>query len=278
MRARVVMAMCVGVTLLPVDVAHGAPRTKVVVGEATEPQPRKSTKLRDKRARAHLAAGWAYYNDGEWDRAIEEWRKGALIEPSPVWNWNFGQANRQAGRFEKARWNYERFIAEASDVRGAEEAIANARRFIEEIDTAKSSPPRGPVEEPSAPPVAAAPLMSTPPPLGPWAKGERWSDDWLGWSLLGAGVLGGAVGTGLLWHAAALEDEAADERNHERRLARLDDADGRRQAGVVTLVACGGVAVSGLVKLAIGPDRAPTGIARYVYAGPSWVGLRISFR
>lgn len=268
---------CIAALALHVDDASAGPRSGR--GTAAE-EPKKSTKLRDQQARTYLAAGWSYYNDGEWDRAIEEWRKGALIEPSAVWNWNFGQANRQAGRFEKARWNYERFIAEAADIPGTEEAIANARRFIEEIDKAKTSPPRGPVEEPTtvhratvAPPPHVAPAGFVREP----SRSERWSDDWVGWSFLGLGVMGGIAGAGLIWDAASAESDARDERNHERRLSLLEDAETRRETGAATLALSGAIAIAGIVKLAIAPERRVTGIARYLDAGPSWVGVRIRF-
>ena len=87
----------VGITF---DSAQAQPATRAAAGSLGNGDPaQKTTKLRSQRARDYLVRGWTFYNKGEWDRAIEEWEKGALVEPNAVWNWNFGQANRQAGRF-----------------------------------------------------------------------------------------------------------------------------------------------------------------------------------
>lgn len=104
-------------------------------------------------ARAHLERGEALYELQRWDEAIAELEKGALLEPDlPMWFLSLGQAHRQAGHYERARWHYERFLSRIEGMPGTDEIVATVRGLVEDMKAAESRPP-----------VDLAPASSPPP-------------------------------------------------------------------------------------------------------------------
>jgi tetratricopeptide (TPR) repeat protein len=62
-------------------------------------------------AEAHLTQGNAFYRLGEFEKAIDEYKAGALIEGAGVFQFNIAQAYRQLRNYEKAIFHYRRFLA-----------------------------------------------------------------------------------------------------------------------------------------------------------------------
>ena len=59
---------------------------------------------------ACLLRGNRLYAVREFDKAIEQYKAGALLEDVPVFQYNLAQAYRVTGRYEDALWHYERFV------------------------------------------------------------------------------------------------------------------------------------------------------------------------
>ena len=207
-------------------------------------------------ARDRLTAGTRLYRLREFEKAIEEYKAGALKEDAPVFYYNLGQCYRQLGRYEDAIWHYQRFLDRASPLpakykQAVEEFIRDMKGELEKKAMTK-------------PPIDAAP-DSTPPlnrssPVEPAARvvtvverAEPWYADGLGWGLTGVGVVGGGVSLWLLLDAASLDDDANHESSQDTQTALRNRAGDRRLAGTIVGVVGAAALLTGIVKLAISP-------------------------
>jgi len=197
----------------------------------------------DPTARKHLEDGEAFYNQEKWDSAVVEFEKGALVAPElAVWYLALGQAHRQAGRYERARWYYERFLSKMDGNPEAEDVVAMVRKFIDDMAAAQSRLPS-----------EAAPTQA--PPLTTPARGSRFTT--MRKIALGLGAGGvAAVGTGLVFGLRAQGfDQDADDLCPEPPCARAAEANalidrGRTNARYANIAyGIGAVAVVGAAVL-----------------------------
>jgi len=214
-------------------------------------------------AREHLRRGNRLYNIRSFEEAIAEYKAGALAEAAPVFDYNLGQCYRQLGRYEDAIWHYTRFLRRGQpegQLRAAVEGFL--QQMQSELDQkAMTQPPTEPAPEP---PDAPAPADRAQVPEVDVAASQRalaepaaWYDDHLGWGLLGAGAIGAGLAGGLLWNAAGLYDRA-NETSSQLERGRLRDQASTRTVLGATLGGVGlGLLVTGAIKLAIAPSRAP---------------------
>jgi tetratricopeptide (TPR) repeat protein len=216
-------------------------------------------KPKDDVAREHLQQANKLYRVREFEKAIDEYKAGALREDAPLFLYNLGQCYRQLGRYEEAIWQYERFLSRAQPTG---ELKASVEGFIQQMRAelekrAMSQPPTEPAPELSKP-VAT----STAPPERRAADesmtqngvaADRWYADPVGWSVTGVGLLGASIGGYLLLDAADLEDQANTEDRQEARQHLRDKADTRRTIGAVVGIGGVGLLVGGIIKLAIHP-------------------------
>lgn len=99
----------------------------------------------------HLKMGNRLYRVREFDKAIEEYKAGALREDVPVFHYNLAQCYRQLGRHEEALWHYERFLQRGQPTGELEQATKD---FIEQMKgelqkkKAMSQPPPKPDPDP----------------------------------------------------------------------------------------------------------------------------------
>src|SRR5262245_21764856 len=114
----------------------------------------------DAKAADHLAQGNRHYRVREFDKAIEEFKAGALIEDAPVFLYNLGQSYRQLGRYEDAIWHYERFVSRTKPTGKLKEAIDG---FLAEMRAELAKSPAPPPAE-GAPPAPTGGEATAPPP------------------------------------------------------------------------------------------------------------------
>jgi tetratricopeptide (TPR) repeat protein len=110
-------------------------------------------------AREHLTTGNRLYRLREFEKAIEEYKVGAVREDAPLFHYNLGQCYRQLGRYEDAIWHYERFLERGKPAGVVE---ASVRDFIAQMkgELEKKAMTQPPVEP--APPVSPSPGQQRP--------------------------------------------------------------------------------------------------------------------
>lgn len=201
-------------------------------------------------ARDHLGKGNTLYRVGDFAKAIEEYKAGALAEDAPVFLYNLGQCYRQLGQYEQAIWQYERFLSRAQptgDLRAAVEAhITQMKGELEK--KAMTQPPNEPGGSQTQPPEPERPTV-----VGT-NHVDAWYADGAGWALAGSGLLATSVGGYLLLDAADLDDQANTEDRQDVRNQLRDKASTRRVIGGITGTAGVGLLIAGTVKLVLRPS------------------------
>ncbi len=143
-------------------------------------------------ARDHLARGNKLYAIREFDAAIDSYKAGALIEDTPVFQYNLGQAYRLAGKYQESLWHYERFVRRTQPTGVLKESIEQLTAQMK-AELAKAATKQPPVEAaPVDPGMATEASVTTqqPPREAHQAPRARW-----GWIAAGSGalVLGGTA-------------------------------------------------------------------------------------
>lgn len=205
-------------------------------------------------AREHLSQGNKLYRVREFEKAIEEYKAGAITDDAPVFAYNLGQCYRQLGKYEDAIWHYERFLSRANP---SGEFRVSVESFVTQMKNerehkAMSQPPTEPAPAASLPTASIVSL-----PTKSMASTEPWSADLIGWGMFGGGILAGGIGGYFLLNASDLNDQANAEPRSDVRALLRDKADSRQTVGLITSVAGLGLLTAGLVKLAL-YDHAPT--------------------
>jgi hypothetical protein len=231
-------------------------------------QPAEPTlaKPRDPEAARLYREGNGHYKVREYTQASERYAASIKLEESQAALYNIAQSHRQLGHYEDAIWFYRRLIdsaALAGPQRQQVEGLIAAMKS--ELDKrAASSPPLGVAvarEEPKPPPQTT----SLDDGEGPAPDVPRWYRDRVGWSLGAGGAIVGGAAIGL----ALAGDRAQRDANHEPdELARGElraRADSRRTWAIATGVLGGGLAIAGIVRLAL-VRRAP-GVSVAIGAG-----------
>ncbi len=212
-------------------------------------------KPKDTTAQQRLAAGNKLYRVREFEKAVEDYKAGALIEDVPVFHYNLGQCYRQLGKYNDAIWHYERFIERGKPVgqlRGAVDAFLTQMR-AELEKKAMSQPPVEPAPEPKPAPPPQPKTKKVKVPGAPWYR------DRIGWGFTAAGLVGLGVSSGLLASANNIEDDANREMVQTKRESLRDRASNRRTIGTIAGIGGAALLVGGLIKLALRPpDREET--------------------
>jgi tetratricopeptide (TPR) repeat protein len=106
------LALCV--VALP-SLAHAEPGDRGGVDRQRAAQLRGSprsprAKPTNPVALKHFLSGHRFFRVREFDKAIAEYKAGALLEDVPVFQYNLAQSYRMAGQYEEALWHYENFL------------------------------------------------------------------------------------------------------------------------------------------------------------------------
>ena len=115
-------------------------------------------------ARSHYERGTSFYNLGQFEEAIAEYRKGYELKADPVFLFNIAQSYRQLSANDKALFFYRRYLSVdpgATNRAQVEERIAQLEKLTADQALAKSAPPPSP-EAPAATAPSRAPYVPIP--------------------------------------------------------------------------------------------------------------------
>lgn len=159
-------------------------------------------------ALAHFKAGNQQYRIRAFERAIEEYKAGLVLENAPLFHYNLAQCYRQLGKYEDAIWHYERFVKSAHPTGEMAAAITD---FIAQMksELEKKATTQAPTE---AEPKAIAPPPAAP-PAPPANEGAAPASGMpvrrkLALAVAAGGVAALGIGIGVGIHARGLQDDA----------------------------------------------------------------------
>lgn len=161
-------------------------------------------------AREHLATGNRYFRLREFEKAVEEYKAGAVREDAPVFYWNLGQCYRQLGHYADAIWHYERFLDRG---RPEGEVEASVKKLIAQmkVELEKKAMKLPPIEPaPRSTPDTSSPGQMLPASQPPAERRRGMSLQRklaIGVGAAGAAAIGLGVVLGL--RAQSFEDDAA---------------------------------------------------------------------
>jgi len=180
------------------------PALAVLLAIITCGQARAQNPSPEELARRHHERGTTFYNLGQFEDAISEFRKGYEQKGDPVFLLNIGEAYRQLGAHEKALFFYRRYLSAVPSAPNRAEIdgkVAALQKLVDAQERARSPAPPQPLPPrlegpPPAPPAGELELgAQPPPPPGPFW--QRW------WFWAGAGaVVAGGIAVGLLVSSA----------------------------------------------------------------------------
>lgn len=151
------------------------------------------------RARIHLKAAIAYYDEARYEDAAHEMEAAYALKPLPDLQYNLAQCYERLGRYDQAAAAYEKYLAGnpgAQDARLVQTRITNLRERAKAVAAGSQAPPPPPEKVVFKTIVV---YKTAPPPPG---RGVRYA-------AIGAGVLAlGALASGIAF--AVLAKENAD--------------------------------------------------------------------
>jgi tetratricopeptide (TPR) repeat protein len=153
-------------------------------------------------ARRHHERGSTFYNLGQFEEAIAEYRKGYEQKADPVFLYNIGQSYRQLGAHDKALFFYRRYLSTAPDAANhleVEQWVAELEALVAAEERARTPAPPEPLSGPGAAPPAAV-VAPAEPEGKETRRGPLWQKWWF-WAGVG-GVVAGGIAAALLVSSA----------------------------------------------------------------------------
>jgi iron complex outermembrane receptor protein len=158
-------------------------RARTVVGVflwccVSGPGLARATPTQERGARQHFEEGTKFYRLGDFERAIDEYKKGFAIKPDPNFLYNIAQSYRLANNFSQALFFYRSYLGaepRADNRAEVEERIKKLEAQLAEQQSIANTPPNqtvapGAKPEPASAPTtspSATPTTTAAPPLSP---------------------------------------------------------------------------------------------------------------
>lgn len=219
----------------------------------------------------HFKAGAAFYKTAQWQSALDEFTKSALVEIAPGTDYNIAQCHRwladsaterkaKKEHLTLARYHYRRFLRTTKNTptfeQKANENIASVEAQLADIERQEQQEAAAQVS--ATPPPPASATQPTVPAVEPPLVEPRHRRDWFAIGLIATGGLTIAAGGGLYLSATSLRDDANATPDQTKRNDLFAKADTRGLAGA--LVGGAGVVLvgAGVIKLLVEDDGSST--------------------
>jgi tetratricopeptide (TPR) repeat protein len=180
----------------------------------------------------HVTKGTRYYNIGDWENALKEYKEAYTIDPKPELLWAIAQTQRQSGDCRSAILTYKAYLRGATAT-GATTATEWIKKCQDDLDAQRR-----------AIDAAATTPNPQPVPVAPPAPPRSRALDPLGDALLVVGVGGLASGAVFLLLGNSAMNKATSEPTSMQYQATVDSARTKQQIGV-------GSAIGGAVFAAL---------------------------
>ncbi len=207
----------------------------------------------DAEAKLHLEKGTELFKAGEFDAAIEEYKKGYERQEDPVFLYAWAQAELRQEHCAAAVKLYRKYLETNPPEMSAEAARQGILECADKLAAEETPPaPADPATEPGD--GRTAPIDDTPPQDAKPRQKKHWSRDPLAASLTGVGIAAVGAGVGVLVAGIVEKKKASDT------YGEFDDRQARARnmqiAGGVVLGVGAAVLVGGIVRFAILGARA----------------------
>jgi len=108
------------------------------------------TSDQDERARVHFESGRAYFEEGAYERALQEFEQAYELSPRTVMLFNLGTTYERLGRLEEAAASFEQYLREGTEIAPQERSllerrVENLRRRIAQREAGE--PEDDPIDE-----------------------------------------------------------------------------------------------------------------------------------
>jgi tetratricopeptide (TPR) repeat protein len=161
---------------------------------------------RDAEARDHYEKGLKHYNLGEFDPAVEEFKKAYELSDAPGLLFNIAQVYRAKEDYKQALYFYRTYLRlqpDAPNRADVEARVADLERLVAEKQKLQDAPPKETIPPENKEPLAPTPQMQTPPPqrrdTGEPGSGKTFELA----GLITAGVGVALLGTGIVFGLSA---------------------------------------------------------------------------
>jgi tetratricopeptide (TPR) repeat protein len=182
----------------------------------------------------------AHYERGEYAAAAAAFKAAYLAQPGPELLYAIGQALRQAGQCSEALEYYRQYLR----TQPGPKQVISTRENMKRCSTA---PPSSLPATRPAPRRLAMPEGAPPPPPGRRA----WYRDWVGGTLLGAGLVATGAGAAVFAVGRGRVEEvntAADYGSFDRHYSSGQSGEVQQRVGVAVLVTGAALVTAGIVR------------------------------
>ncbi len=202
-------------------------------------------------ALVHFKRGTDLFGIKEFRDAITEYKAGAMIEHSPVFDFSLGQCYRALDQPDDALWYYRRFLKSGHPTGKVLEGVNNLISALEH-DHERPLKPLPPPVVVAVPPVTVLPPPRQSSPL-PREVRQLWYKDRVAMVLSGSGMLVLGASGYIILTGRSLHNESNVALSEMQRVRLQQQALGRYQLGAVAGALGLGLVLGGTIKLTFYP-------------------------
>jgi hypothetical protein len=222
------------------------------------------------KALAHYQAGLDHFPKTEYAEAIDELKMSYALEPATDTLYALAQAERLNHNCPAAIKLYTKYMGQSIspvEQQAASSGLAKCAHESNQDDDDTSVTPTTPKVEPKKPPEDKK-IVETPPPPPP--HGSPWYTDVLGDVLVGAGIVGLAIGGIEFAASSSAADAAGAATTYGDYQSNIEDAQSKRTIAIIGLSAGSALVIGGIIRYATrssGPKESSTNVGAWLGGG-----------